>query len=64
MDFTNDARKIAEKYCQVYKSLIKLGRCQYYAQAYAKVSDEYYDYFCKIYTETYECARKHGEDDF
>lgn len=64
MDFTNDARKIAEKYCQVYKSLIKQGRTQYYAQAYAKVSDEYYDYFCKIYAETYECARKHGEDDF
>lgn len=51
-----------EEYTRVYHSLIKEGKSNVYAHAYAYVSNDLKPLFCEIYAEAFELATQHGMD--
>ena len=59
-DGIGDITKQATEYAKTYHWCINNGKSHYYAHAYADVSNEFHDRFCKIHAEAYETAKLHG----
>ena len=62
-EILGDPKEYAEYYCNDYRKMIALGKSEIYAHAYADYHDEHKEYFCDIYAQAYELAKKHGMDD-
>lgn len=59
-----DVKEKASDYCRAYHRCIEEGKSKIYAHAYADtVNEDYYEEFCEIYANAYECATNHGMDD-
>jgi hypothetical protein len=56
-------KESTEEYTRTYHDLISKGKSEIYAHAYADYHDEHKEYFCDIYAQAYELAKKHGMDD-
>lgn len=59
-----EVKKKAQDYCYAYHRCVEQGKSEIYAHAYADaVNEDYYNEFCEIYANAYECAANHGMDD-